>query len=264
MDFKLVVIDIDGTLIGPDYTISQRNIEAIRKARSMGVIVTLATGRNFRAAVDYAMELELDVPIITYNGALIRYPHMEEIILHKPLPEALAREIVKIAKENNLRISLYINDNIISDDLGPGYPGKLAHNISIVESLEDYFQREPTRIIVMGDGDNIKKFSQVFTQREAKPYMVTFLGGGNLEVLHPEVSKMSAIKNLAEKLDISKEEIIAIGDNDNDIEMIKFAGLGVAMGNSPQEIKDIADYVTLSNIEDGVAEVIEKFIFNKK
>lgn len=262
MKYKMVVIDIDGTLLNSDYTISPRNMAAINKARDKGVLVTLATGRNFSATLPYAQELGLDVPVITYNGAFVRYTEAEDIVLHRKLSYPMACRVIEIAQAHNLRISLYLDDRLFTYEGEEGYPGTIQQDIEIIDDLDKYLRREPTRILVMGEKEDLDLFSKEISQEKEIPYMVPFLNG-NLEVLHPDVSKMMAVKEMAKFAGIKREEIIAIGDNNNDIEMIQYAGLGVAMGNSPDSVKLVADLVTATNMEDGVAEVIEEYILRE-
>ncbi len=263
MDYKLVAIDLDGTLLDPDLNISSRNLEVIKAAIEKDVIITLSTGRMFAAALPFATQLQLDVPLITCNGASVICAQTKKIYYEKSLPNELILSVLKQAKAHHLEVSLYTTDDIYVEDL--------AHNAHIHErmdhaqvkkaNLSAIAKRLPVIKILFSSSDlhmHAEEFYFEFGQKCTFYFSLPWF----VEIVAKGVNKGEALKEVANKFNIDQKEIIAIGDNFNDLSMIEYAGLGVAMGNAPDDLKSQADYVTHSYDDDGVAHVIEKFILN--
>ncbi|QHA01696.1 Cof-type HAD-IIB family hydrolase [Dehalobacter restrictus] len=262
---RLVAIDLDETLLNHKWQISEGNIKAIRRAVAKGVMVTLATGRMAASARKYASQLGLDVPIITYNGALIEHSLSREIIYHQVIPSGLAVEIIQHLQSKEVYTQVFIKDEVFTDKRNQ-YSRDYEEMTGIKVLEEDVLQilrQEPEgaeKILCISDEAYLQAATadlrQIYADRlhftRSKPFF--------LDMIDKEVNKGSALKALAANFGILPEEIIAIGDNFNDREMLMFAGIGVAMGNAHQELKEIADYITASNKEDGVAKVFEKFV----
>lgn len=269
MSIKLVATDLDDTLLRDDLTISQRVIEAIRQAREQGVYVTFATGRMPASARPYAEQLGLDVPIITYNGAMIQESISRKILYRKVIPVDLARKLVEFLLDQGVHLHMYREDHVYvqkMNDLSKAYAQKTRVPVEEAD-LREMLKKENDgveKIIVFGPPEELKfwqekiqeKFPNKLHLTSSKPYF--------LEMNHPEVNKGNTLLTFAQGLGIKQEEIMAIGDSLNDIEMIRCAGLGVAMENARQEVKEAAKVVTTSNEEDGVALAIEKYVLLKK
>ncbi|MGI6685733.1 MAG: Cof-type HAD-IIB family hydrolase [Bacillota bacterium] len=263
MSFKLIASDLDGTLLNEHSQISPRTREAIYRAKDKGIIFTLATGRMYRSALPFASELEIDVPLITYEGALVKTSQTKEVLYHRPLPAELAKEIVVIGEENNLNINVYLDDKLYTHRETPeiqDYSRLVQVPYIKVENWASVLKEDPTKVIFMGEGDKLDDLWAQTKERFGKRVYITKSSPHFLEFTHPQATKGEGIKFLAERLGIKKEEILAFGDNFNDIELLRNAGLGVAMGNAREELKKVADYVTDCNYEDGVAKAIEKFV----
>lgn len=261
--YRMLAIDLDDTLLNCQLKITPLTKEYIQRARDAGVHVTLATGRMFRSALPYARELGLDLPLITYQGALVKEAISEEEILHLPVPLKLAQEVIQWVKGLGLHINVYVNDNLYVEKLTPEaetyrrISGVAAYQVG---DLLGFLQQDPTKILVVGNEVTLDNLWQEMGQHFGKSLHITKSKPHFLEFSHPMATKGHALDILAQRWKLTRDQIIAIGDSYNDLEMVEYAGLGVIMGNACEIVKAKADYVTCSNDEDGVAEVIRKFI----
>jgi Cof subfamily protein (haloacid dehalogenase superfamily) len=264
MEYKLVAVDMDGTLLTPELEISKKTVETINKVIEKGVIFTLSTGRMYLAAMPFANMLKLDVPIITCNGALIKCSRTGKVYDIKKIDKQYSIEIIKYCEEAGLSVSVYREDDI--------YILKNSENLDIHMQLDHAKPQIVVDFDSLLDGSIIKimfnssdKYSlEMHTRKLYELYKgklnFYFSLPHFVEIVHKDANKRNALENLALKFNIKREEIIAIGDNFNDKDMIEYAGLGVAMGNAPDYLKDVAEFITHSNDEDGVRHVLEKFI----
>ena len=263
MDYKLIAMDLDDTLLNQDSIITPRSKEAISKAIKKGVIVTFATGRMFRATLPFAQEVGITSPLITYQGSLVKYADGREIS-HLPLAFDLAEEAVKLIRPKGIHMNLYYSDDLYVFEINKWaeHYSKMAKvPINILRSLEEK-PISPTKIVLMGDqyeldlvdGKLHAEFGSFVNLTRAKPHL--------LEISHPEATKGMALKKLAESLNIERKEVMAFGDELNDLDMLQYAGYSVAVENANKRLKQIADKVALSNREDGVASTIEEMILS--
>lgn len=263
MTFKLIVSDLDDTLLDDHCRISGRTKEVIRQAREKGVFFTFATGRMYRSALPFAIDLDMDVPLITYQGALVKTSVTKEVLYYRPLPRELARAVVAAGEKAGLSMNVYLDDNLfihrMTEEIRE-YCRLARVPYEEVENLTDILDRDPMKVLFIGEvevldrlwGELDRKFGHDVYITKSKPHY--------LEFTHPQGTKGHGINALAQALGIRKEEIIAFGDSFNDLELLRAAGFAVAMGNARPELKKEADYVTGTNNEDGVAEAIEKFV----
>jgi Cof subfamily protein (haloacid dehalogenase superfamily) len=292
MSIRLLALDLDGTLLNSRGEISERNLGAIAAARGAGVRVALVTGRRFRDARPLALELGLDVPVISHNGALTKHARTLETVAVRLLPLEAAREVLRVGRESGA-------DPLISDD--PEGAGLLVYDhmsddnqalakyiawsrrihgaeageaVRRVASLEDYLDHAPVHVTFSGNvarmnhlterlsdeiGAGVKVLSTIY------PKMDFAL----VDVLHAEVSKGVGVAAAALELDIKREEVMAIGDNYNDLEMLQYAGTSVLMGNADASLHALLEelsgcHTTATNDEDGVALAVEQFILRKE
>jgi hypothetical protein len=259
----MIAIDLDDSLLDDNLTISQENLQAVRRTIEEGVIVTIATGRMFKSALPYVQQLGIDVPVITYQGALVVNALSRNVLLHYPVPLDLSREIIRESKKNNIHLQVYIDDEYYFEQHNKysdlyfkvsGIPGKA------VGPLEDFLVKEPTKLVMIDEPENILKWMGCYKEKFAGRLQVTISKAHYLEFTNIEATKGNAVRYLADMYGIKPDEVIAIGDSFNDIPMLTYAGLGVAMGNAPEIVKSHADYVTYSNNDNGVAHVLEKFV----
>ncbi|KAA0965479.1 HAD family phosphatase [Sporosarcina sp. ANT_H38] len=261
--YKMIAIDLDGTLLTDDFMISPDTVKAIQKAVEIGVIVTIATGRMFPSAKQFAQQLGINVPLITYQGAIIKDTEEKEVMYERIIPPDIAQKLVDIACEKKIHLQVYQDDILY----GASENDKL---ISYAEAVKVPYTIEPnlaklakhgfTKALFIEKPEYLDKLQGELRTLFGERAHIAKSKVDYLEVTHPEANKGSALLHLAEKLGIDRSEIIGIGDNHNDLELIKTAGLGIAMGNAVKELKDSADYISLTNNEEGVLHVIEKFV----
>jgi Cof subfamily protein (haloacid dehalogenase superfamily) len=288
MAISLLALDLDGTLLDSRGHISERNRLAIDNAREQGVRVALVTGRRFRDSRPVALELGLDIPLISHNGALTKHAATLQTVAVLPLPLAAAREALQVGRETGA-------DALLSDDHeGLGVlvydhlrvENSAAHRyvawasrihgdkegknaVQQVSSLEDYLDHEPIHLAFSGRCEEMDQLEEILHAELGST--VKILGTKYLEqdftlldILNPAASKGAGVAAAAAELGVEREEIMAIGDNYNDLEMLLFAGTGVVMANAPLSLRDIAGlHPTASNSDDGVALAIEQFILNR-
>ncbi|MBR6014372.1 MAG: HAD family phosphatase [Selenomonadaceae bacterium] len=264
MAVKLFVSDIDGTLLDSGKKVSEKNIEAVQKMVERGIIVTIATGRMYRAAVPVAQELGVDVPIITYNGALIKTLR-GEVLYEKCLPPEIVVEVTNFFEKNNWYIQNYSEDNLYFPEYNDH--AKFYENSQKVHGQTvgwDGMKKKTSHVCKMlgisNSLEETEKISAAVKKEFGDKISVTRSTPIFNEIVCPGISKASAIKILAEKFNADISEVMAIGDSDNDLPMLKTAGKSIAMGNAADHIKAVCDYTTGLCENDGFAEAVYKYV----
>lgn len=267
-DIRIIALDLDDTLLTKDLSISPANRRAISEAEAAGIAVILASGRIPFAMEPYIKNLGMDKRerlCICNNGACIMRSNTGEIVhTAPPLPVELGTEVFRAASEAGFPVELYSGNTIFVNkanaytDLDVGLTGMKLE----IRDLAPLFEKPQHKIVIPGNPGELQDFQKELKARFkanifiSKPYF--------LEVLPPEADKGIALSRVAELSGLRREEVLAVGDSMNDWGMIRYAGTGVAMANAVQGIKDIADFVTTrTNEEDGVAEVIERFVLSR-
>ena len=276
MDIKLVALDLDGTTLRKGAVLSERTRETLEKAIKQGVHVVIATGRVFSALPEAVFDICGLEYVITSNGAHItRLEDMKRIYSDYPSGDAIrkVKEILSSRREFPIEVftdgKAYIDEKVYEDVRKNGSDFMDA----------DYIVKTRTPVpgiyeFLEGNEDKIENINIHFRTFEEKAEMKKLLGQNelitvtssmphNLEIGGKNTSKAAAIKKLCVHLNIGEENVMAVGDSPNDEAMIKAAAIGVAMGNAEDEVKKCADFVTLSNMDDGVTYAVEKFILNK-
>ena len=265
MAIKLFVSDLDGTMLPDGNVVSAENIAAVRRAAAAGVTVTIATGRMFEAALPVARALGVDVPIISYNGGLIKSPSGRVYEEHTVDP-ALAHDIIAFCKERGWYIQsysggvlryveacdesrFYENSQQLTGQ-AVGWDGLFAHTEGNCKLLLATKGRDVTLA-------RAEAMLAAFGERVD----VTRSADRLIEIVPKGISKASALKSLAGKLGISIAETMAIGDAYNDLPMLQAAGKSIAMGNAFPEVKEVTDYETLTCEENGLAAAIYHYVF---
>lgn len=268
MTIKLIAIDLDGTLLQTDKTISQTNKDAILAAKEKGIKVVLTTGRPIKATEHYLEECQLKDAgdyCITYNGGLVQKTDTGEVLRQDALDHKDTLDIHALLSDLDLPMSAVGIDAIYEPAHPEGKPSLYREIQPLLEVKEDFNPADLPDIYKIVSARNveevdaaIKKFPADYFERfsvvKSQPILVEFMPKG--------IHKASGLEVLAQELGIEAENIMAIGDMDNDETMIKYAGTGVAMGNADPKIKDIAQFVTKTNDDHGVAYAIEKFVLN--
>ena len=268
--YKLVAIDMDGTLLREDKTISERTKKAIQSAREKDVTVVLATGRPIEGVSRYLEELNMYTDkdyVLSYNGALVQKTLSKEVIGKIALTGEDLHYLKKLSDELKVNIHAFSETKGLITPKNSKYTEVEAsiNNIDIHEINFDTISKDEVIVkIMMIDEPEIlgpaienlpKEVFEKYTVVRSTPYF--------LEFLNKEVNKGVGVEMLAKHLGIKQEEVITFGDAGNDLHMIEYAGLGVAMANAFDEVKEAANYITDSNENDGVAKAIEKFILEK-
>lgn len=264
---KLFVSDIDGTILHSPKKISARNIQAVKKMVDAGITVTIATGRMYRAALPIAKELGVNVPIITYNGGLIKSVD-GEIIHAEYLPEEVLLDVINFYEARGWHLQSYSDDNLIVpayNDFVRFYESNQKVKASVVGwdgMREKTFHVCKLLSISPDEKENLRRMEEVKAAFAGK-IEVTKSAPIFTEIMCPNVSKAAAVKILAEKFGVDRAEVMAIGDSDNDLPMLQAAGVSVAMGNATDNVKKFCTFVTGNCEYDGFAEAVEKFVFNE-
>jgi HAD superfamily hydrolase (TIGR01484 family) len=239
--YKLIALDLDGTLLNEQRTISAKNKEYIKRAQDAGVIVCISTGRGVKSAREHVAELQLDGPFVTANGSEV-WMDKQTVISRHLLTHEQVHKLIEVADRFGIWYWSYTVDGLLSRDNFDG-------NVEGIDWLKLGFY----------DEDEAKLRAALAVIKDWPGLEISNSHTLNIEINPEGISKAVGLQLVCERLGITMDEIVACGDSLNDIAMIKAAGMGVAMGNAQQSVKDIADWVTLSNEEDGVAAAIEKF-----
>jgi len=268
MDYKLIALDMDDTLLTSEKAVSQRNKDAIAKALQQGIKVVLCSGRTHNAVIGYANDLGITGPdqyMITNGGAIIE--NMEgKIVFQQTMSNEFYREFVQFIKDNNLQYNVVDNEgNTYSS--GRDWIDKYTI-MQAYENENGLYLKEPDQLpadfeivkaIINGDEAKLDSITKMVHEKFDKDYFVVRTGVGFLEIFPKDVNKGEAIKELTSKLNIDLGSVIAMGDRDNDIPMLSLVGMGVAMENALPDVKQAANYVTADNNHSGVGLAIEKF-----
>lgn len=263
MAIKLVAVDMDDTLLDATLQISPRTSEAIHKAQEQGILVIIATGRMHSSAVPFAKQLNMKTPIITYNGGMVRSAITNEVIYHKPIKRDVAANVVSLFRERGWFLQSYMNDELYVVERCEKVKAyeRLAGITAVAFGDEFYsLKHEPTKMLSIAEPHEIREIQEYVNKEFAGEIFTATSKAHYLELTHPSVNKGHALAFLAEKLNIHRDEVMAIGDSNNDYPMIEYAGFGVAMENASDRVKSIAQAVTAHNNAHGVAEAIEKYI----
>lgn len=261
--YRLLVADIDGTLITSNHEITPGVLAAVRAAQGRGVRVCVATGRMWVSAEPYFRRLGADPPAILYNGGLI-YDFRAGIVLRRVhLAYEHARAVLELLREMpEVQPHLYVGDRVYTgarNEYTEQYRKKDGLQVEEVGDLLAFLPRDPMKILIIGPRpDLLRALERIKTL--PLPINAVFSEETYLEILPAGSSKGTALEFVAHTLGVPLEAVVAVGDNLNDLEMIRAAGLGVAMGNAPDALRRAADYVAATNEEEGLREVIERFI----
>ncbi|WP_026908792.1 sugar-phosphatase [Paucisalibacillus globulus] len=269
--YKLVAIDIDGTLLNSREEITKEVSNAIQAVKEKGVKVVLCTGRPIGGVHHLVEELELNDKedfVITFNGALVQNTNTEEVILQNLLTYQDLMDLHELSINVNSHMHYFDLDDMFT-------PNKKIHLYTIYEAFANqlpihYRPLDETpedimvpKVMFIDYEERLNNIIEAIPKAYKEKYMMVTSTPFFLEILNPIVSKGNAVKQLANRLSIKREEVICIGDGENDLSMIEYAGCGVAMGNATSLVKKPADFQTLSKDENGVAYALDKLILSK-
>ena len=260
---KMVATDIDGTILRGDFGFSPAVKSCVKDLCEHGVKVVLVTGRMHCAALKLANELGLNTPIVSYQGGMIKENSLDgKVYYNKYLEPEYARKIINWARENGIHINLYMDDVLYvekDDEIIRRYTE--ARYISYKVSLFSDLKFEKINKILLIDYANPEKVNQwvKYLNKEYPQLYVVTSTPYFCEISHPDAKKSTAVEYLCKLWDIKQEEVLTIGDQNNDIELLKAGGIKVAMGNATDELKACADYITDTVTNDGFVKAVEKF-----
>ena len=269
-EIQLLVLDIDGTIAGKSNNIREPVLEAIAEAQKRGVQIAIATGRMYRSALRFHQMVGSTLPLIAYQGAWIQDPSTQTSLRRWSVPKAQVLELLDYFEQPTLRkllsIHFYINDDLYIRAMTPeteAYAQRSGIVPIEVGDLRSTVEMDLTKVLALSDDVELIEsllgsLQKLYTPAELylTKSVATFF-----EATNPAANKGAAVKYLAEELlHLKPENVMAIGDNFNDLEMIQYAGIGIAMGDAPAGVQNVAEWVAPSVETDGAAAAIEKFL----
>jgi len=269
MKYKLLVVDVDGTLLGRDGSISVKDREALAKARDLGTMVSLSTGRVPRACLNIIKQLSLDGYHIFFDGALVSNPNQSEEVYIQPLNKSIVKEAVEFARSNDVYLELYSATRyfVEQETWGTDIHRQFFDLEPIVTDFTKLLNREQIikAELVTSSPEEVARARSFYLQFHNRLHFSwvrtpAYPGVDFINVVDPGVSKGKALAALASHLGISTAEVMAIGDGTNDIPLLSLAGLAIAMDNAPDEVKRVAHHITLDVDHSGLAAAIDRFL----
>lgn len=269
MTYRLLVLDLDGTVMDSNFNISQAVIDAVTGARERGALVTIATGRTFKSLLQFLPPIGGGEPVISYQGALIGDPQTGNILYQAGLSGQLAARAVEHLQTNGIIPLAFCEGKTVVDRWSPEldlylsfHPGGES-DVLVVPDLVGYARDfEPIKLLFAADPEEldsiVARLRLAFGNSASVVRSHRQLG----EITAPGVDKGSAIAQLARLLNVEREEVIAVGDEENDIPMIEWAGLGLAMANAPASVLAVSDATVPPIDEDGVAVAIHRYLLD--
>ena len=265
MKIHLVAIDLDGTLLNSAKQVSETTARVLRVAQeSAGVHVVLATARPPRSVLPIHTQLGLSAPMINYNGALVYDPLERTVLLHRPIPADIARAIADLARKvyPDVLFSAEVMDHWYTDRLDPTYQTETAklYQPDMVAPIEQWLTGEITKLLLLGPPERLTELQRAIDEQLPHQVSMVRTEGNLLQIMHATVSKAHALRVVAAHLAVSREQVLALGDNANDVGMLQWAGVGVAMANAAPEALAVADYITDHHDADGAAKAITEIL----
>ncbi len=261
--YKLIALDLDGTLLNSAMRLSDTNTQALQKAIERGFRVVLATARFYGLAKRTADRLGIDTPLICSNGALVKRPSDGHELLHLCLDQQLAREVVTLGDDRGWEMFTTIGDSTYMR-MRPGIiPERLPGGLKIADRQSDHLDEGPPTCVLVYSADAVDEIARRFLpayEGRARFSINRPAGMPYVILTHPDADKASALDIVLRELGVAPDETIAMGDSESDLGLLRLAGLGVAMGNSPDEVKRAALHIAPTNDQDGVAWALERFV----
>lgn len=259
---KMIATDIDGTILKWGLDFSPEMKQCVKKLKNAGVKVVLVTGRMHCATLPISKELGLDTPIISYQGGLIKDLN-NKTLYQSNLNSDYAKEIIKWARENDIHLNLYIDDKLYvekDNDIVKSYTDGKFIDYTVC-SFDDLEIKDVNKLLAidMKNPDRVTGWVEILKAKYPDLYIVKSTPYF-CEIGSSEAKKSLGVKFLCDMWGIKREEVLAIGDQNNDIDLVEAGGIGVAMGNGTPELKKSADYITDTVDNDGFVKAVEKFV----
>lgn len=264
--YKLIAVDMDGTLLNENKEITHRCRNAISQLKKNGKKIVLATGRPLNGVMRYLEKLNLfddNDYVVAFNGALVQETKSKQIIFHQPLSLEAYKELYRVSRELDVNIHALTDKAVLTPKDNPFTQIESSINqIPIIEGAVEEIDESTliVKVMFVDEPDKLDAAIPLIPEWVKEKYTILRSAPYFLEFLDRRVNKGVGVSAVAKQLGLKREEVICVGDAGNDLDMIRYAGLGVAMGNAFDEIKSEADYITHTNEEDGVAHVIEEFM----
>jgi Cof subfamily protein (haloacid dehalogenase superfamily) len=256
-------MDLDDTLLQDDLSISPQNQIAIQKAIQQGIKIVLASGRMVESMLPYAGKLGLDVPLIAYNGAVVQEALSGKRLYHQPVPKELAARVIPIFQKAKIHLNLYLHNKLYIQAVTPWseqYAASAGVTPHPVGDLPAILDEAPPKMLGIGTIAEIERIHIYLKHEFGAELNFTKSKPNYLEILAAGVSKGKALQFLAQTWGFDRSEVMAIGDAPNDLSMVAWAGVGVAIGNATAIVRKQADLVVSDNNHNGVAEAINQVI----
>lgn len=261
MKFRLIALDLDGTLLGKDHRISARSHDILARAQSAGLHITLASGRSYKSMRPWVQELRITEPVVSYQGAQVTDARTDQIAYRRTLSADIVSEATRFARKKALTMTVYCDDVIYVEnkrrpdsfyDRWFGLPWRL------VPDLVQTQPATPIKFIIIGTSEELDRIEPEAKERFASRIEILRSHEYFLEGLAKGVTKGQALAWVAQHLGVAQRETMAFGDAGNDVAMLRWAGVGVAMGNASAEAKASADIIAPTVDDDGVSEIISR------
>lgn len=266
MAIRLIVTDLDGTLLSDKKEVSPRAAAAMRRARALGVKTTAATGRMHIAAAYFARRFGADAPVISCNGGLIK-ALSGETVFSRSFPPEFAKEVIAECYKNDWYAQWYVGEQVYAKEFRPAMftAYRMIDGFKINEIGDDFarFAEGVVQIVVRDNRGEIAGIGERLKERFGDSVSLQQNTVVSVDITPPGVHKAAGLAILAESLGVKREEIMALGDADNDLTMLQFAGLSVATANALPRVKEIADFVTDDCNQDGAAKAIERYVLGE-
>ena len=263
MAYKLIALDIDGTIRSLDRPFSDRTRAAVREVMRNGATVTLVTGRMFSSALRAADELNITSPLVSFQGAHIADPITGEVLMHRPLTAKMAGTALSALSDWESEVLVYCDDQVYVNMMTPWLEGYADRHLGVVRVIDDLSKlaaERPTRLAAVGDERKVAGLSDRLVDSLGNRLYIARSLPHLCEILHPHAGKHRALAWLARYLRVPRSQTIAFGNGQEDAEMLRWAGLGVAVEGAGPEALNCADRVAPSMEDDGVAQVLEELI----
>ena len=263
MKIKAIFMDMDGTLLRSDHTMSDKLKEKLIELDKNGVKIFISTGRMYAAALPYLKQLGITTPIITYNGGKIVDPSTSETLYENPVTAETVKRVIEVSRETGIHLNLYSDDKLYVENETPegkAYAEKTGLKYVLV-NFDEFIGKTSTKALFLGENEKLVKLKEEL-ERELPQSIFVFSQPTYLEALNKGVSKGKAVKELMNKYGFSEDEVMTFGDQWNDSDMLKLVKYGYLMGNASEDLKKefTEDRITLSNDDEGIYHIIKDIL----
>ena len=263
---RMVALDLDGTLLNSNHVVTDRNCMVLRQLSKEGVTVVLVSGRMHQSILPISNQIGLENPIISYNGGMVKHAKTGQVFHHTPIAATTAMDLVDYCDQRNLHLNFCLDDRLyigMENSWSELYESRTGVCATAIGDLRQLTGGEPTKMQVLDTPEKVEHLLVDFQRHFGDRLYITRTQIEYIEFMNPQVSKGPALKALATQSGIPMDLVVAFGDGYNDQSMMAAAGFSVAMGNSINELKECANYVTDSNDNDGVAQAVERLLLGR-